>query len=76
MPVYEYVCDDCNERFDLRVASFTQADAAHCRTCDSANIKRQISQIAFMPTGYDIPVSTAPSSGGCCGGNCGCGGHG
>ena len=75
MPVYEYICDDCNERFELRVASFNYANSAECRSCESTNVRRQISKVAFMPTGRDIPMSNAAPSGGCCGGGCGCGGH-
>jgi putative FmdB family regulatory protein len=75
MPVYEYVCQDCNARFDTRVSSWSEADSAECRSCASDNVRRLISRVAFMPTGSDIPMaqSSAASGGGCCGGACGCG---
>jgi putative FmdB family regulatory protein len=73
MPVYEYVCEDCNERFEARVGSWSQADSAHCKSCDGENVRRLISRVAFMSVGSDIPMSSAqPSTGGCCSGSCGC----
>lgn len=73
MPLYEYICDDCHQRFDRRVATFDKVDAINCASCESANVRRQISRVAFMSTGHDIPVSNASESGGCCGGSCACG---
>jgi len=73
MPVYEYVCQDCKDRFDARVASFEEADGARCRSCSSANVRRLVSRVAFMSVGSDIPLSASSSgSDGCCGGSCGC----
>jgi putative FmdB family regulatory protein len=75
MPVYEYVCDHCNARFEARVASWKEADSATCTSCSGTSLKRLVSRIAFMPGGSDLRMSARPSgsAGGCCGGACGCG---
>lgn len=74
MPVYEYVCQDCNHRFDARVPSWREADSASCESCSSDNIKRVVSRVALMGDSRDIPVTSVPNgpNGGCCGGSCGC----
>jgi putative FmdB family regulatory protein len=73
MPVYEYLCDNCNERFDARVRNFDAADSVSCRTCSSPTVRRLIS--TFAVGGLDDPITplqTSNGSGGCCGGSCGC----
>lgn len=73
MPVYEYVCQDCDDRFDTLVRNLDAADAVTCSGCESTNVRRLIS--AFAVSGRDDPLTVSPTaSGGCCGGSCGCGG--
>lgn len=76
MPLYEYACLECNERYeDLRSAS--RADAVvPCTSCGSTRVKRLLSVFATVggatASSDDSPYS-APRSGGCgCGGNCAC----
>lgn len=74
MPLYEYRCADCAERFE-RLASFEAADKqVVCPHCGGTHARRLISVFAsFSPTSE--PRAGA-SSGGCgCGGACSCGGH-
>jgi putative FmdB family regulatory protein len=73
MPVYEYVCKDCNRKFDTLVRNLAAADDVTCSTCSSANVRRLVSGFATIG-GYDdqmVPRQTA-NGGGCCGGSCGC----
>ncbi|HEX8918718.1 MAG TPA: zinc ribbon domain-containing protein [Chloroflexota bacterium] len=76
MPVYEYVCKDCDNRFDLLVQRLDRAESVHCGSCESENVRRLVSSFATLG-GYDdefVPRQSAgPSAGGCCGGSCGCG---
>jgi putative FmdB family regulatory protein len=74
MPVYEYVCTDCNDTFDKLVHSFSAADEVTCKTCESPRVKRLISSFATVG-GFDdqLTMSQSPRAGGCCGGSCGCG---
>ncbi|MCL4543969.1 MAG: zinc ribbon domain-containing protein [Chloroflexi bacterium] len=70
MPLYEYVCLECNERYEeLRPAS--KADTViPCTTCGSARVKRLLSVFA-APRGAAVEVGS--STGGCaCGGHCSC----
>ena len=72
MPLYEYACLDCNERFEeLRAAS--RADApVPCTTCGGSRVKRLLSVFSTRSaSATGAPVAT--SGDGCaCGGNCAC----
>jgi putative FmdB family regulatory protein len=79
MPIYEYVCDDCGERYERIVMSRTQA--IECPKCASARHTIQLSVFAAPSNGSKSSnggSSSAPGSGfggggGCCGGGgCGC----
>lgn len=74
MPVYEFVCTDCQNRFDTLVRSFDTTDAVTCGRCESGNVRRLVSSFATVG-GLDDPVTPMQNtrSGGCCGGSCGCG---
>jgi putative FmdB family regulatory protein len=46
MPIYEYRCSDCSEKFDLLVRS-SAADAAHeCPKCKGSKVSRLLSTFA------------------------------
>jgi putative FmdB family regulatory protein len=66
MPIYEFVCMECESHFEELVKVDAQAD---CPDCGSANTRKQLSTFAAHG------VSSQPSfgGGGCCGGSCGCG---
>jgi putative FmdB family regulatory protein len=75
MPIYEYVCMSCESHFE-ELARFD--DTPPCPDCGSEKAKRQFSK--FVAHGTAQQQATQPSfggasSGGCCGGSCGCGGH-
>jgi putative FmdB family regulatory protein len=73
MPLYEFECLDCHDKFDTLVRSFNAVDDVECHNCASPNVKRLIS--SFAVAGFDDPMtaSGSTSGGGCCGGSCGCG---
>jgi putative FmdB family regulatory protein len=67
MPIYEYVCMQCESHFEELVRGEEQVS---CPDCDATDVKRQFS--VFAAHG----VASQPSfggGGGCCGGSCGCG---
>ncbi|HKV05228.1 MAG TPA: FmdB family zinc ribbon protein [Candidatus Acidoferrales bacterium] len=74
MPIYEYACDDCGERYERIVLSRTTA--IECPKCASAKHTIQLSVFAAPSNGTKSSSrssSAAPSAGGgCCGGSCGC----
>ncbi len=47
MPIYEFVCDACGERFEELVAAGTQL--ADCRSCGAAGARRVLSAQAAQP---------------------------
>jgi len=77
MPLYEYVCNQCDTRFDALVRSFRQADEVACTDCASSDVRRLVSTFAGHVSGHDGAFSETAlptrSGGGCCGGSCGCG---
>lgn len=72
MPIYEYVCDECNTQFEKIVINKQQEIS--CPKCAS---KKATIQLSVFATANANGSSTKPSgggssSGGCCGGSCGC----
>ena len=43
MPVYEYRCESCGERFEKLVRSIRQEPQMHCPTCQGTEVRRLIS---------------------------------
>jgi putative FmdB family regulatory protein len=68
MPVYEYVCRACDERFEKYVRAWGEAVA--CPRCAGSEVEKQVSRFAFAAA-----EGFVSSAGGCgCGrGGCGCG---
>jgi putative FmdB family regulatory protein len=67
VPIYEYVCMECESHFEELVRGEEQVA---CPDCEATNVRRQLS--VFAAPG----VTSQPSfggGGGCCGGSCGCG---
>jgi putative FmdB family regulatory protein len=63
MPIFEYVCSDCQARFESLQQGRT-ADAA-CPSCHGRNLEKQFSVFAVAAR----PAAPAPVSGPC--GTCG-----
>jgi putative FmdB family regulatory protein len=76
MPIYEYLCDDCGERYERIVLS--KGTVIECPKCASAKQTMQISVFAAHGNGAKSSggpsgsSSGSSSGGGCCGGACGC----
>ena len=72
MPLYEYACLDCNERFE-ELRSAAKADAAiPCNVCGSPRVKRLLSVVARPVSRSDSGAAVATGGGCACGGNCSC----
>jgi len=71
MPIYEYVCDDCETHFEKIVINKQQEIS--CPKCASKKATIQLSVFSSAVAGGSAK-SSGPSSGGggCCGGGCGC----
>ena len=73
MPIYEYVCEDCDTRFERIVLNKQQEIA--CPKCASKKASIQLSVFATTGNGNGAAAKSSTSSGGggsCCGGGCGC----
>ena len=70
MPIYEYVCMECESHFEELVRGEEQVA---CPDCAATKVSRQFS--SFAVHGLTKPVATGGGggAGGCCGGSCGCG---
>ena len=47
MPIYEYRCEDCQEKTAKLVRGFDAPDSISCRACRGENTHRIISSVAF-----------------------------
>jgi putative FmdB family regulatory protein len=74
MPIYEYICDDCETAFERIVLNKNQEIA--CPKCTGKNNTIQLSVFSALNgngNGASAASSAqAPSEGSCCGGGCGC----
>jgi len=73
MPIYEYVCDDCGAHYERIVMN--GKTKVTCPKCSSGKSTIQLSVFAAHGNGSKADggfSDSAASSGGCCGGACGC----
>lgn len=74
MPIYEYRCESCAERFEV-LTGFAERDAAQvCPACESTRTRVLVSSFAFAGGGESSSQSEfsgESAGGGCCGGGCG-----
>lgn len=73
MPIYEYVCEDCETRFEKIVINKQQEIA--CPKCASKKASIQLSVFATSngsSNGASAKSSSFSGGGSCCGGGCGC----
>jgi putative FmdB family regulatory protein len=75
MPIYEYICLDCENEFEL-LRAMAQADAGMaCSECGGEKIKRKLSVFFAESGGKAVSGMTEPSCAGCESGNCSHCGH-
>jgi putative FmdB family regulatory protein len=68
MPIYEYVCMQCEEHFE-ELVRYDDAGPS-CPECGASNVRKQLSVFATHGTREQPSFG---GGGGCCGGSCGCG---
>ena len=68
MPIYEFVCMECESHYEELVPMGAGAD---CPDCGSTNVRKQFS--VFAAHGIESGPASFGGGGGCCGGSCGCG---
>ncbi len=64
MPLYEYECEDCGERFEKLTSASKKDEASECPECGSANTGRVLSTFAVgkasSSSGSSCPTGTCP----------------
>jgi putative FmdB family regulatory protein len=57
MPIYEYVCKDCKQHFEVLTTSSGVTETVKCPGCQSLNVKKTISTSNFRMSsgGSSIP---------------------
>jgi len=73
MPIYEYVCGDCNTPFEWLTR---EGEEPACPACGAGNLTRQLSVPAAHTSGTSGPECPAKEAGecgvsNCCRSNCG-----
>jgi len=70
MPIYEYICLDCDTSFEI-LRPMREADAPiQCKTCQSEHTLRKISVFAAHSGGKVITGNSGGGCAGCSGGSC------
>ena len=70
MPIYEYICDDCQTPFEKIVLNREQEVA--CPNCSGKKATIQLSVFRSSVPGSSKASGPAGGGGACCGGGCGC----
>ncbi len=50
MPIYEYICKDCNNRFEVVILPNETIEIL-CPKCKSKNVQKEISAASIRPKG-------------------------
>ena len=48
MPIYEYICPNCNGRFQKLVQGFSDPAGLACPRCASSEVQRAVSRVAVL----------------------------
>jgi putative FmdB family regulatory protein len=48
MPIYEYICPNCNGRFQKLVQGFSDPAGLACPRCASPDVQRAVSRVAVL----------------------------
>jgi putative FmdB family regulatory protein len=70
MPYYEYVCEDCSAKFELKRRLSEIDNPVACPACHSEHVSRQVSLVMAFAHGESGSVSALGGGSGCatCGG--------
>ena len=74
MPIYEYICDDCQVVFEMLRAMSLADDPIDCTACGSEQTRRKPSICFSESGGKAIAGGSSSNCGSCTAGSCaGCG---
>ncbi len=73
MPIYEFHCLACGERFEKLVFGQAPKATVACPGCASGEVARDLSVFGVKsPPMSGMAPAGRSGGGGCCGGGCGC----
>ncbi len=64
MPIFEYLCEDCGNKFEKlvrRSASENSSNGVHCPSCGQEHLKQQFSTFAAHANGASHAQDALPS---------------
>ncbi|WP_054697404.1 FmdB family zinc ribbon protein [Syntrophomonas palmitatica] len=74
MPIFDFQCQDCGEKFDLMISN-NEKDRVKCPRCSSSHIKQMLSLFNTGSSSKSSPGPVSDRCSGCCkagpGGTCG-----
>jgi len=75
MPIFEYRCSECNNKFDVLHKSSSSNEEVICPKCSSKKNKKLLSTFSasFVEGGSDFSSSSYSNDSSCSTGTCGCG---
>ncbi len=73
MPIYEYLCQECGNKFEKLVRRAEEAEALTCPSCGQKHLKQEYSTFAPHASNGHSPQPAPPCAGGgrCNPGMCG-----
>jgi len=57
MPIYSYVCKDCDEKFDLLIGVTSEKTELKCGKCSSKNIEKLLGSFSVGASGNNAGSS-------------------
>lgn len=66
MPLYEYHCDQCGDRFEVLQRLGEGAEGLSCPSCGFDSVQKQFSIFAASAGEASGAMSSSPPMGGCC----------
>ena len=66
MPAYDYVCQQCGSRFEVRmsISAYSSGERPPCGSCGSTDVARAFTTVTVLTSGRG---SSGASAGGGCG---------
>jgi putative FmdB family regulatory protein len=66
MPIFEYLCDDCGNRFEKLLRRSSDTSALECPSCGEKHLTQQLSTFAAHANGASKAREMSCPSGGVC----------
>lgn len=65
MPIYEYICNDCDEQFEKFVRSMTASATVKCPHCGGTHVKKGWSVFGTGGSGASLAGLAPSAASGC-----------